>query len=189
MDPSDKKEFTLVNSSHRILSGLGLMGLGIILTQFLLDNREQVTIRDTALIVIITFFFLTSLYCLFTWSKTQFTHGSKEFTQTSYHFGFIKKIKKGACNSVFFHQTPQLRPAYTLFLGIEDSDDIIIKEGLKRSQAQKIGDRIADICGLSPRAKEETPEETIVETSNKKHFLDDDYYDEEEDNDDEKTTT
>ncbi len=182
MNSTEQKELTLVNSSHRILSGLGLMGLGIILTQFLLKNRPEITIRDTSLIAVIAFFYLTSLYCLFSWSKTIFTFNSKEFTHITYHFGFLKKVKNGACNSVFFHQTPQLRPAYTLFLGIEEGDDVIIKEGLKRSQAQKIGNRVAEVCGLKtiPDEEQAAPIKTEVK---KKHFLDDDYYDEEDDED------
>lgn len=168
MKKDEKSQMVLVNPSNRILSGLGLSVLGVILVQFWRDRNMELVGADFILFLIIFFFFLAAIYCLFSWSKTTFVKGHNNFRQEVYHFGFFKKVHTGKCSSVFFQQTPQLRPSYTLFLSIKDSDDLIIREGLKRSEARKIGNKVANICGLTS-----IPEDPLEEVKKTIHNFDD----------------
>ena len=154
MKKDEKQHMTLANPSHRIVSGLVLCALGIFLTNFAMERNLQLIGRDFAMFIVITFFYTTAIYCLFSWSKTSFTRNSLRFRQETYHFGCIKKVREGECSTVFFHQTPQLRPSYTLFLSVKGEDDLIVREGLKKSEARKIGNKIAEICGLTPIPEE-----------------------------------
>lgn len=169
MKKDEKSQMVLVNPSNRILSGLGLSVLGLILVQFWRDRNMELVGSDFILFLVICFFFITSIYCLFSWSKTTFVAGHNNFRQEVYHFGFVKKVRTGICSSVFFQQTPQLRPSYTLFLSITDSDDLIIREGLKRSEARKIGNKVATICGLT-----HIPDDPVDEVKKTIHNFDDD---------------
>lgn len=178
MKKDEKSQMVLVNPSNRIVSGLGLCVLGLILVQFWRDRNMQLVGADFILFLVIAFFFITAAYCLFSWSKTTFEKGSNSFSQETYHFGFLKKVRKGECSTVFFQQTPQLRPSYTLFLSVEGTDDVIIREGLKRSEARKIGNKVASICDLNT-----IPEDPVQEEKKTIHNFDQDIEEDELDED------
>ncbi|WDE95426.1 hypothetical protein PQO03_06810 [Lentisphaera profundi] len=178
MKNTEKSQMVLVNPSHRILSGLGLSALGMVLIQFWRERNLNLSGPDFILFLVICFFFITAAYCMFSWSKTTFIKGHKNFHQETFHFGFYKKVREGICSSVFFQQTPQLRPSYTLFLTVKGSDDLIIREGLKRSDARKIGNNVASICGLPS-----LPDDPVEEVQKTIHNFDDDIEEDELDED------
>ena len=126
-----EKEVVVVNPSHRMLSGLGLLAIGLFLTQFWF-RREMTVKSDFVLLVVILFFYLTSLYTIFSWSKTRFTVESTKIVHEVYHFGVIKLVKQLQFSEVYYLQVPQLIPSFRVCLKLSEgtANDIIVKEGM-----------------------------------------------------------
>ena len=159
-----EKEVVVVNPSHRMMSGLGLMAIGLILTQMWFQ-RGMTLKADFVMLVIMVFFFVTSLYTMFSWSKTRFYAGRTDAEQDIYHFGIIKIMKKLSFTEAYYVQVPQLIPTFRVCLRLTEGEgnDIIVKEGMKKTESEEVYKKISLLCGIAIPEPEPEPEPKIVE--------------------------
>jgi hypothetical protein len=160
-----EKDVVVVNPSHRMMSGLGLMAIGLILTQMWFQ-RDMTLKTDFAMLLIMMFFFTTSLYTMFSWSKIRFYTDQTNAEQDTYHFGIIKVTKKLSFTEVYYVQVPQLIPTFRVCLRLIEGEgnDIIVKEGMKKSEAEQVYKKISLLCGIpipepEPEPAPKDPEE------------------------------
>ena len=112
-----------------------------------------------------SFFYITSLYTIFSWSKTRFYADKTEAEQDTYHFGIIKVAKKLSFAEAYYTQVPQLIPTFRICLRLIEGEgnDVIVKEGMKKSEAEDIYKKISLFCGIELPEPEPEPAPKIVE--------------------------